>query len=120
MNGWLGAIEGDSKHAEILKIYNSQKPLPVGYKMKVNDAWCAATVSAAWLKVGIASYTGTECGCGRFIDVAKSKGIWVESDSYKPKLVMQLYTIGMIVEMVNVLREQTILVLLRKLMVIVS
>lgn len=86
MNGWLGAIEGDSKHAEILKIYNSQKPLPVGYKMKVNDAWCAATVSAAWLKVGIASYTGTECGCGRFIDVAKSKGIWVESDSYKPKI----------------------------------
>lgn len=86
MLGWLGAVEGDSRHAEILNIYNSQKPLPVGYAMKLHDAWCAATVSAAWLKVGIAQYTGTECGCGRFIDVAKNLGIWIESDSYVPKL----------------------------------
>lgn len=86
INAWMGAVEGDSKHAEILKIYNSQKPLPVGYTMKVHDAWCAATVSATWLKVGIAAYTGTECGCGRFIDVAKKKGIWVENDAYKPKI----------------------------------
>lgn len=86
MLGWLGSVEGDERHAEILKIYNSQNPLPVGYKMQLHDAWCAATVSAAWLKVGIAKYTGTECGCGRFIDVAKKLGVWVENDAYVPKL----------------------------------
>ncbi|MEE0871882.1 MAG: CHAP domain-containing protein, partial [Ruminococcus sp.] len=86
INGWLGAKEGDSVHAEILRIYNAQNPLPVGYKMQVHDAWCAATVSAAWLKAGIAQYTGTECGCGRFRDNAIKRGIWVEDDAYKPKI----------------------------------
>lgn len=86
INSWMGAVEGDNKHAEILNIYNSQKPLPVGYTMKIHDSWCAATVSATWIKVGIAKYTGTECSCSRFINVAKSKGIWVENDAYKPKI----------------------------------
>lgn len=73
-------------HSEILKIYNAQSPLPVGYAMKNSDAWCAATVSAAWLKVGIAKYITTECGCGRFRDNAMKLGIWVENDAYKPKV----------------------------------
>jgi len=85
-NAWLGAVEGDSTHAEILKIYNSQNPLPVGYKMQTHDAWCAAFVSAVWLKVGIAQYITTECGCGRFRDNAKKLGIWVENDAYTPKV----------------------------------
>lgn len=85
-NSYIGAQEGDSKHKHILEVYNSQKPLPVGYAMKSNDAWCAAFTSAIWLEVGIAEYTGTECGCGRFIDVAKKLGIWTESDSYVPKI----------------------------------
>lgn len=86
INGWLGATEGSAGHKEILKIYNAQNPLPVGYKMKDYDAWCAATVSATWLKVGIAKYITTECSCGRFIDNAKKLGIWVENDAYKPKI----------------------------------
>ena len=86
INSWLGAKEGDSTHAEILRIYNAQNPLPVGYRMQTHDAWCAATVSAAWLKAGIAQYTGTECGCGRFRDDAIKRGIWVENDAYKPKI----------------------------------
>lgn len=86
INAWLGATEGSAGHKEILKIYNAQNPLPVGYKMKDNDAWCAATVSATWLKVGIAQYITTECGCGRFRDNAKALGIWIENDAYKPKV----------------------------------
>lgn len=86
INAWLGATEGSAGHKEILKIYNEQNPLPVGYKMKDTDAWCAATVSATWLKVGIAQYITTECGCGRFRDNAKKLGIWVENDAYKPKI----------------------------------
>lgn len=85
-NSYIGTKEGDPKHKEILKIYNDQKPLPVDYAMQPNDAWCAAFVSAIWLKIGIASYTGTECGCGRLINVAKKLGIWTESDSYVPKI----------------------------------
>ena len=86
INGWLGAVEGDKVHAEILSIYNNQKNLPYGYKMGVHDAWCAATVSATWLKVGIADYICTDCNCGGFRDKAIKLGIWVEDDSYKPKI----------------------------------
>lgn len=86
INSWVGAVEGDSVHAEILKIYNNQPNLPYGYKMQTHDAWCAATVSAVWIKVGISEYTGTDCNCGGFRDKAINKGIWVENDAYKPKL----------------------------------
>lgn len=86
INAWVGGTKGSAIHKEILKIYNSQKPLPIGYIVKDNDAWCAATVSATWLKIGIAKYTGTECSCSRFIEVAKKLDIWVESDSYTPKI----------------------------------
>ena len=85
-NGWLGAVEGDEVHADILAYYNTQIPLPVEYEMQVHDAWCAAFVSAVWLRAGIARYIGTECGCGRFIDIAEKHNIWVESDAYIPKV----------------------------------
>ena len=53
MTSWVGATKGSAKHAEILKIYNDHRPLARGYKMKVNDAYCAATVSAAWIACGL-------------------------------------------------------------------
>lgn len=81
---WKGAVEGDSKHAEILRIYNSQKNLD--WVMGVHSAWCAATVSATWLKVGIADYICTSVNCGTLRDKAIAKGIWVENDAYKPKI----------------------------------
>lgn len=84
INGWLGATEGSSGHKEILNIYNSQKNLD--YRMGTSDAWCAATVSATWLKVGIADYICTSVNCGTLRDLAISKGIWVENDAYVPKV----------------------------------
>jgi hypothetical protein len=86
MTGWVGGTKGSAKHQEILSIYNGYKPLARGYTVKTTDAYCATTVSAAWIKAGIAAYTGTECGCGPFITIAKAKGIWVENDAYVPKL----------------------------------
>lgn len=86
MLGWVGAMKGSTVHKEILQIYNSFTPLARGVKMVESYDWCAATVSAAWIKAGIAKYTGTECSCGRFITIAKEKGEWTESDSYKPKV----------------------------------
>ena len=86
INAWVGATKGSAKHLEILEIYNNHKPLARGYKMQVKDAYCAATASAAYIKAGIAEYTGTECGVEKFTVVAKNKGIWVENDAHTPKI----------------------------------
>ena len=82
INAWVGTTKGSAKHREILEIYNGHKPLARGYKMQVKDAYCAATVSAAYIKAGIAEYTGTECGVEKFVQIAKNKGIWVENDAH--------------------------------------
>ncbi len=86
VNGWKGSNRGDEKHLEILGIYNNHKPLARGYKVKVKDAHCATTTSAAYIKAGIAEYTGTECGVENFVKVAQGKGVWVENDAHVPKL----------------------------------
>ena len=86
INAWVGGSRGGSAHKEILQIYNNHRPLAVGYIVKPSDAYCATTVSAAYIKAGMADYSGTECGVGRFIDVAKKKGIWVENDAHTPKI----------------------------------
>lgn len=86
INSWVGATKGSAKHLELLSVYNSYKPLARGYKVQTKDAYCATTVSAAWIRAGIAAYTGTECGVERFVRIAQDKGIWVENDAYVPKL----------------------------------
>ena len=85
MLGWEGAVRGDSRHAEILSIYNNHKPLARGYAVQKGDAYCATTASAAYIKAGMADFTGTECGVGQWITIAEKKGIWVESDAHMPK-----------------------------------
>lgn len=84
INSWVGATKGSAKHLEILSIYNSHKPLARGYAVKTTDAYCATTVSAAYIKAGIAEYTGTECGVEKYVEIAKGLGIWVENDAHKP------------------------------------
>lgn len=86
INSWKGAARGSATHLEILKIYNEHKPLARGYAVKVNDAHCATTTSAAWIKAGIADYTGTECSVYYFVEIAKKKGIWVENDAHIPQI----------------------------------
>ena len=86
ISGWLGAAKGSSTHLEILRIYNNHQPLARGYKVQPNDAYCATTVSAAYIKAEISEYTGTECGCDKFIEIAKAKGIWIEDDGYAPRI----------------------------------
>ena len=53
MVGWLGWSEANGKYRAIIDLYNSQDPLPVGYKVKYTDDWCAAGVTAAFLKAGL-------------------------------------------------------------------
>lgn len=80
---WLGSTKGSAGHLEILEIYNSQNPLPRGHKMTVNDAWCAATVTAAAIAAGCADIIPGECSCGKMIEKMKAMGIWEENDAYE-------------------------------------
>lgn len=85
MNLWLGATTGSPMHKTILDIYNGYKPLPRGYKMKVSDAWCAATVSACAIALGYTDIIPPECSCGKMIDLLKARDEWVEADDYIPQ-----------------------------------
>lgn len=81
---WDGRKESDGSHKMIIDLYNSQKNLPRGYKMKYTDAWCAATVSALAIELGYEEIMPIECSCAQLIKKAKEMGIWIENDSYIP------------------------------------
>lgn len=82
MRGWLGA----SSHNTIIDIYNAHKPLAQGYRMKYTDAWCDATVSAAFIKLDAVDLIGgTECGVERHIQLFKRAGIWEEDGTVIPE-----------------------------------
>ena len=85
MTGWLGYKESNGTHKKIIDIYNNHKPLAVGYKVKYTDAWCATTVSAAFIKAGLTDIAPTECSCPRMINLYKKIGRWQEKDTYTPK-----------------------------------
>lgn len=85
MRSFLGAADGNAKHKEIVDIYNSFLPHPRGYKLTINDPWCAATVSAAAIAVGYTAIYPIECSCTQLIKQAQTMGIWQENDAYVPK-----------------------------------
>ena len=80
----INNLKGEEGHQKVLEVYNLQKPLPRGYKVKQTDAWCATTVSAVFLMNGYSDIS--ECSCPQMIEKAKAKGIWVEDDAYTPKI----------------------------------
>ena len=69
-------------HEGALKIYNGQKKLPRGYKVKENDPWCATWASAVLIKAGVKF--NPECSCNELIKL--NKDLWVEDDNYIPKI----------------------------------
>ena len=81
---FLGCKESDGSHRQIIDIYNSQKPLPVGYKVTYTDAWCATFVSAVGVKLGLTDIILPECGCGRMVALYQKAGRWTENDAYVP------------------------------------
>lgn len=84
MEDWIGKNEYDGSHKEIIDIYNSQRVLPRGYKVKYEDAWCATTVCSCFLSLGYSALIPMECSCGHMINIAKTMGIWQENDGYTP------------------------------------
>ena len=83
-SAWLGTREYSAKHQEMLDIYNAQRPLPRGWKMKVTDFWCAAFVSTVSLQCGLRDIMPTECGCPSMIRLYQEINRWVEDDAYVP------------------------------------
>lgn len=82
---WLGYSEANGKAFNIIDVYNAQKPLPVGYKVKDTDAWCATFVSACAIKCGATDIIPPECSCPRMISLCQKMKIWIENENTAPK-----------------------------------
>ena len=85
MQGWVGLKRSDRSHAPIIDAYNGNKPLPRGYKVTYDDAYCATTTSAAAIKAGYTDIVPVECSCYYLIEKARAMGIWQENDAYIPE-----------------------------------
>ncbi len=85
MKGWLGWSEKNGKFKAIIDLYNTQRPLPRGYRMRYTDEWCAATVTAAGIEAGLHDIILPECSCSRMIVLYQEKGLWMEDDAYRPQ-----------------------------------
>lgn len=81
---WEGRKEADGTFRYIIDTYNEIRPLPVGYKVKYTDEWCATAISAAYHACGYDSIFPLECSCPRMIEKAKKMGIWIEDDKHVP------------------------------------
>lgn len=81
---YLGCKESDGSHKKIIDLYNSQRPLPVGYKVTYDDAWCATFVSAVAVKLGLTDIILPECSCSRMVALYQKAGRWMENDAYVP------------------------------------
>ena len=83
---WLGKKESNGTHKEIIDIYNSYTPRARGHKMSYTEPWCATTVSAAAIKLGYTDIIPLECSCGRMIELAQQRGIWIEDETIVPEI----------------------------------
>lgn len=83
---WLGLNEKDGSFKVIVDTYNTQKPLPRGYKLQYTDEWCAGTVTAVGIKAGLSDIIFGECSCLEMIKKYQAAGRWEENDSYIPEL----------------------------------
>lgn len=81
---WIGCKASDGTHKKIIDVYNADKPLPRGYKVKYTDAWCATFVTACAIKCGATDIIPKECSCNKMIELFKKLGCFIENDAYVP------------------------------------
>jgi hypothetical protein len=82
---FVGYSVASGKYKQVIDLYNSEKPLAVGYTVKYTDQWCDTGVSAFAIKAGIPrSIFPRECGCERHIEAFKAIGAWQENENYAP------------------------------------
>ena len=83
---YIGAVQGDARHKEIIDAYNTLKPLPRKHKMTYTDEWCAAFVTAMGVLTGLTpNIILPECSCNTMIELYKAIGRWQENDAHVPK-----------------------------------
>ena len=83
---YVGVQEGSSGHKGIIDTYNKIQPLPVSYKVKYTDVWCATFVSFVAKECGLLDIIPAECSCERQVELWKKMGRWEEKDSYVPEV----------------------------------
>lgn len=82
--GWAGVREDDGSHRPIIDQYNTLDPLPQGYRVTYDDAWCAAFGTVAAIETGLTDIIPPECSCARQIRLFQDLGRWEEDDGYRP------------------------------------
>lgn len=80
----INSLNGESGHKWVVNTYNSIRPLPRGYRLQMDDYWCASTIAAIFHSLGYDDLA--ECSCSVMIAKAKNLGIWVENDAYSPQV----------------------------------
>lgn len=81
---WVGKSAKNGTHKEIIDVYNSQKKLPRGYKVRYSDYWCATFISALFVKAGAGDMIHCECSCEQMIKGMKALGIYIENENRTP------------------------------------
>lgn len=82
---YLGITEQSGAHQEIIRIYNSIRPLPRGYVMTTSQPWCAAFVSAVAQLCAMTDIVPPECSCWYMMRGFQALGAWTEDDAYVPR-----------------------------------
>lgn len=76
----LGLNEADGSFMPILEAYNAIRPLPRGYRMRRENPWCAAFVSAVGAMCSLSGVLLPECSCERMIDKYRALGRFLDRD----------------------------------------
>ena len=84
---FVGYNEFDGSYLEILKIYNSHKPLARGYAIRPGDSWCDAFVSAIAIKSNAVDIIGTEVSCELHRDIFVNKKIWNNNNTLMKAII---------------------------------
>lgn len=71
---YIGLNEHDGSYKILIDTYNKLDPLPLGYRVKYSDAWCAAGLTAIFMLSGMKHLVPAECGVQRMLEKAKSAG----------------------------------------------
>lgn len=81
----LGLNEADGSHSRILEAYNRLSPLPRGYRMRGDDPWCAAFVSAVGQMEELSAVLLPECSCEAMLALYRARGLWsAEAEDLRP------------------------------------
>lgn len=81
---YLGISERSGAHEEIIRIYNSIRPLPRGFVMNTSLPWCAAFVSAVAQLCDMTDIVPPECSCWYMMQGFQRLGEWTENDACVP------------------------------------